>query len=115
MKFTDTERLDLLEKWETSSHTDSWFTILTQHVKKEDCPTLRDFCDYSIEFEKMIDLNGLDVIAWHYLPQHLQEMVIFIWEESNRPLTDDERITLQDESDKYWEDLHQLEESDSDK
>lgn len=115
MKFTDSERLDFLEKWETSQYDHSWFTLLTQHVRKEDCPTIRDFCDYAIGFEKMIDLNELDVMAWHYLPLHLQEMVITIWEEESRKLTDDEKVSLQEESDKYWEELHQIEEESSDK
>lgn len=115
MKFTDEQRLDFLEKWETSSHKHSWFTLLTQHVRKEDCPTLRDFCDYSIQFERMIDLNGLDIMSWHYLPTYLQETVINIWENDNRTLTEEEKASLQEESAKYWEELHQTEEDNSDK
>jgi hypothetical protein len=115
MKFTDTNRLDFLEKWETSSHSDSWFTILTQHVRKADCATLRDFCDYGIDFEKMIDSNELDVISWHYMPLHLQEMVVTIWEDSSRPLSEEEKVSLQEEATRYWEELHQIEEESSDK
>ena len=115
MQFTDTQRLDFLEKWETSSHQDSWFTLLTQHVRKQDCPTLRDFCDYAIQFEKMIDSNGLDIMAWHFLPLHLQEVVVTLWENEARPMTDDERNTLQEESAKYWEELHETEVDTSDK
>jgi hypothetical protein len=115
MKFTDKERLDFLEKWETSTYQDSWFTTLTQHIKKADCPTLRDFCDYAIQFENMIDSNGLDVIAWYYIPSHLQELVINLWENDARPLNDEERDYLQKESNKYWEELHRLEEEGKDK
>lgn len=115
MEYTDSQRLDFLEKWETSSHGNSWFTILTQHVSKTDCPTLRSFCDYSIDFENMIDAQQFDIIAWHYLPIHLQEMVISIWENQKRPLTDDEKLTLQEESNKYWETLQQIEEDNLDK
>jgi hypothetical protein len=115
MQFTDTQRLDFLEKWETSSHQDSWFTLLTQHVRKADCPTLREFCDYAIRFEQMIDQNGLDIMAWHFLPYHLQELVINLWENDARPMNEDERSTLQEESAKYWEELHQTEKNDSDK
>lgn len=111
MKFTDTERLDFLEKWETSSHNNTWFTILTQHISKIDCPTLRDFCDYSLDFERMIDTNLLDVISWHHIPTHLQEMVINIWENENRPLTDDEKTSLQDESNKYWEEVFKIDDA----
>lgn len=115
MQITDTARLDFLEKWETSSHQDSWFTMLTQHVRKQDCPTLRDFCDYSIQFEKMIDSNGLDIMAWHFLPPHLREIVVSLWENEKRSMTNEERVTLQEESAKYWEELHQTEEEDADK
>lgn len=115
MQFTDTQRLDFLEKWETSSHQHSWFTLLTQHVRKQDCPTLRDFCDYAIHFEKMIDSNGLDIMAWHFLPTHLQEVVVTLWENEDRPMTDAERNTLQEESAKYWEELHETEVDNSDK
>ena len=115
MQFTDTQRLDFLEKWETSSHQHSWFTLLTQHVRKQDCPTLRDFCDYAIQFEKMIDSNGLDIMAWHFLPTHLQEVVVNLWENEDRSLTDVERNTLQEESAKYWEELHETEVDSSDK
>jgi len=115
MKFTDSERLDFLEKWETSSHKDSWFTLLTQHVRKQDCPTLRDFCDYGIDFEKMIDSNGLDIMVWYYLAPPLQELVVNLWEKESRVLTDEERVSLQVESNNYWSELHQLEEENSDK
>lgn len=115
MKFTDTERLDFLEKWETSSHSNTWFTILTQHVNKQDYPTLREFCDYSIDFEKMIDSNGLDVIAWHHIPTHIQEIVISVWENENRILTDDEKDSIQTESNSYWKEVWELEESIEDK
>ena len=115
MHFTDTERLDFLEKWETSSYQDSWFTLLTQHVRKKDCPTLRDFCDYAIQFEQMIDQNCLDIMAWHYLPHHLQELVINLWENDARPMNEEERNTLQEESAKYWEELHRLDEEGKDK
>ena len=84
MKFTDKERLDFLEKWETSSHEDSWFTLLTQNVRKKDYPKLRDFCDYAIQFEQMIDTNGLDILGWHSLPINLQEIVINLWENDSR-------------------------------
>ena len=103
MEFSDVKRLDFLEKWETSSHERTWFSILTQHVNKKDCPTLRSFCDYAIDFEKMIDLNGLDIISWHHLPVTLQETVIHLWEEEKRTLTDDERLTLQKEANSFWE------------
>ena len=106
MQFTDTQRLDFLEKWETSSHQESWFTLLTQHVRKKDCPTLRDFCDYAMQFEQMIDSNGLDIMAWHFLPIHLQEVVVSLWENEDRPMTSEERVTLQEKSAKYWEELH---------
>lgn len=112
---SDTQRIEFLEKWEPSIHQATWFTTLTQHVNKVDCPTLRLFCDYGINHESMLDTNNLDVLAWHYLPIQLQEIVINIWEIEKRPLSDEERITLQSESDKYWEDLHQLEEENSDK
>jgi hypothetical protein len=115
MKFTDIQRLDFLEKWEVSQHNDSWFTLLTQRVSKKDCPNLREFCDYAIAFERMIDSNELDVLAWHYLPSHLQEMVMSVWEEEARPLTAEEKVSLQEESDKYWEELHQIEMDNSDK
>jgi len=115
MKFTDTERLDFLEKWDTSSHQNTWFTLLTQHVKKQDCPTLRSFCDHAIEFEGMIDANGLDIMAWHYLPPHLQEKVTGIWERDARPMTEEEKESLVDESAKYWQELHQTESQDQDK
>lgn len=115
MNYTDTQRLDFLEKWETSSHQHSWFTLLTQHIRKQDCPTLRDFCNYGLNFEEMLDLNGLDVISWHYLPTHLQEIVINIWENEGRCLTDDEKISLQEESGKHWEELHETEVDNSDK
>ena len=115
MQFTDTQRLDFLEKWETSSHQDSWFTLLTQHVRKQDCPTLRDFCDHGIDFEKMIDSNSLDIMAWHFIPYHLQEVVVSVWEKESRAMNEDERFTLQEESAKYWEELHQTEEENIDK
>lgn len=115
MQITDTLRLDFLEKWEMSSHQNSWFTLLTQHVRKTDCPTLRDFCDYAIQFEQMIDSNCLDIMAWHYLPSHLQEIVVRLWENDNRSMTNEERVTLQEESAKYWEELHQTEEEAADK
>lgn len=115
MKFTDTKRLDFLEKWETSSHKDSWFTLLTQHVRKQDCPTLRDFCDHAIQFEQMIDSNGLDILVWHSMPPHLQELVINLWENDATPLNDEERASLQKAMNEYWEDLHQIESEDLDK
>lgn len=115
MQFTDTQRLDFLEKWETSSHQDSWFSLLTQHIRKTDCPTLRDFCDYAIQFEQMIDQNGLDILAWHFLPYHLQELVINLWENDARPMSTEERDSLQEQAAKYWEELHQTEADDSDK
>ena len=115
MQFTDTQRLDFLEKWEISSHQNSWFTLLTQHVRKQDCPTLRDFCDYAMQFEQMIDSNGLDIMAWHFLPSHLQEIVVSLWENDDRSMTSEEMVTLQEESAKYWEELHQTEEEAADK
>ncbi len=115
MQLNDSTRLDFLEKWETGSYPDTWFTILTQHVSKKDYPTLRDFCDYGIQFEKMLDTNGLDVIAWHYLPIHLMEIVLEVWEKENRTLTPDEKATLQSESDKYWQELQQTGEAYEDK
>lgn len=115
MKFTDTDRLDFLEKWDTSSHQNTWFTLLTQHVKKQDYPTLRSFCDHAIGFERMIDLNGLDIMAWHYLPPHLQEKVTEIWEKEFRHMSEEEKESLVEESTRYWEELHQTESQDQDK
>lgn len=115
MEFSDLKRLDFLEKWETSSHEHTWFSILTQHVSKKDYPTLRSFCDYGIDFEKMIDGNGLDVISWHHLPLHLQEIVINIWEEEKRFLTEEEKVTLQDTANRFWQESLETEESTQDK
>lgn len=115
MKFTDTQRLDFLEKWETSPYQHTWFTLLTQHVKKSDCSTLREFCDFAIQFEQMIDSNGIDILAWHSMPPFLQELVINLWENDARPLNEEERISLQEQIDKYWNELHQSEVEDSDK
>ena len=115
MEFSDTKRLDFLEKWETGSHNFTWFSMLTQHVTKKDCPTLRSFCDYAIDFEKMIDGNELDVISWHHLPVHLQEMVIKIWEDDHRFLTEEEKLTLQDKANLFWKETLEMEESPEDK
>jgi hypothetical protein len=115
MKFTDTERLDFLEKWETSTYQHSWFTLLTQHVRKKDFPTLREFCDYSIDFEKMIDSNGLEILTWHSLTPDLQEIVITIWENEGRALTAEEKGSMQKAFNQYWEELHKLESESSDK
>jgi len=115
MKFTDTERLDFLEKWETSQHQHSWFTLLTQHVRKEDCPTLRSFCDYAIGFERMIDSNGLEILTWHSLTPDLQEIVVTVWENEGRALTTEEKESMQKAFNQYWEDLHKTEARISDK
>ena len=106
MEFTDAKRLDFVEKWGVSATRQSWFTVLTQTVSKEDCPTLRDFCDYAIRFEMMIDSNGLDILEWHSMPIELQEIVIRVWEDEGRVLTDIEKESLQRESDQYWEDVN---------
>lgn len=108
MNFTDTQRLDFLEKWEISIHGGSWYTLLTQHVSKDDYPTLREFCDYGIDFETMIDSNQLDAMNWHMIPLHLQEKVIDIWKRLARPLNQPEKEFLQEESDKYWESVSNL-------
>jgi len=115
MQITDSKRLDFLEKWEISIYENTRFTLLTQHVRRDTCKTLREFCDHGIYLESMLDQNGLDVMAWHFLPPHLQEMVASIWEKESRPLTDEEKSTLQEEADKYWEELHQTEEDNADK
>ncbi|CAB4159400.1 hypothetical protein UFOVP699_136 [uncultured Caudovirales phage] len=105
MNFTDSERLDFLEKWEISIHDGSWFTLLTQHVQKDKYPTLRDFCDYGIDFEEMLDENFLDAMHWHTIPYHLQEKVIDIWKRLARPLNEPEKDYLQTSVDEYWESL----------
>jgi hypothetical protein len=102
MNYTDTQRLDFLEKWEVSNHQNSWFSLLTQHIRKEDCPKLRDFCDYGIQFEEMINTNGFDIISWYEIPLHLQEMVLLIWENEKRSLSEEEKLTLQEETNNYW-------------
>jgi hypothetical protein len=105
MEYTDLERLDFLEKWQVSEYDNTRFTLLTQHVNKEDCITLRSFCDHGIHLEKMLDSNELDVIAWHYLPHHLQEIVITIWESENRKMSIEEKDSLQQVSNEYWQAL----------
>lgn len=105
MNFTDSERLDFLEKWEISIHDGSWFTLLTQHVRKDKYPTLRDFCDYGIDFEKMIDANQFDALSWHSIPLHLQEKVVDIWRSLERPLNKPEKEYLQKSVNEYWEDV----------
>lgn len=107
MNFTDTQRLDFLEKWEVSSHKTSWFTLLTQHVQKSEYLTLRSFCDYSIDFENMIDENGLDILGWHSLTPDLQLRVVDLWKKEGRAMSDEEKQGLLSEFNRYWEDLHQ--------
>jgi hypothetical protein len=63
----------------------------------------------------MIDSNGLDIMVWYYLAPSLQELVVNLWEKESRVLTDEERVSLQVESNNYWSELHQLEEENSDK
>jgi hypothetical protein len=105
MNYTDKERMDFLEKWEVSIHEETWFTILTQHVKKQQCSTLRDFCDYAIDFERMLDENGLDAINWHFIPPHLQSRVTDVWSRLNRPLNKPEKEYLEQANREYWENL----------
>ncbi|CAB4174659.1 hypothetical protein UFOVP1247_27 [uncultured Caudovirales phage] len=105
MEYTDSERLDFLEKWQVSEYDNTRFTLLTQHVNKEDHLTLRSFCDHGIELEKMLDSNELDVMAWHYLPLHLQEIVINIWDSEKRNMSSEEKDSLQQVSNEYWETL----------
>ena len=105
MTYTDNERMDFLEKWEVSVHGETWFTLLTQHVKKEKCPTLRDFCDYAIDFERMLDENQLDAINWHFLPAHLQTRVTDLWKSLHRPLNKQEKEYLERANNEYWEKL----------
>jgi hypothetical protein len=115
MNFTDAQRLDFLEKWETSSYQHTWFTLLTQHVKKDDFPTLRKFCDYAMDFEMMIDDNGFDILAWHSLIPSLQERVISIWKNEARSLSDEEKLSIEEEFNRYWENIHQTGAIDQDK
>lgn len=103
MNYTDKERMDFLEKWEVSIHESNWFTLLTQHVSKKKYTTLREFCDYGIDFEKMIDENGLDAINWHFLPLHLQMRVTDIWSRLCRPLNKQEKEYLEQSNTEYWE------------
>jgi hypothetical protein len=105
MTYTDKERMDFLEKWEPSIHEHTWFTLLTQHIKRNKYPTLRDFCDYAIDFEKMIDANGLDAVNWHFLPSHLQDLVVDLWVRLERPLNKQEKDYLEKSNNEYWEKL----------
>jgi hypothetical protein len=115
MKNTDSERLDFLEKWEVSIYDRTRFTLLTQHVSKDKCQTLRDFCDYGIDFEKMLDSNSLDAVNWHYLPHHLQKMVEDLWQRLERPLNKEEKEYLEQKNTEYWEDLAKKTEDPKDK
>jgi hypothetical protein len=105
MSYTDKERMDFLEKWEVSVHSATWFTLLTQHVNKEKFPTLRDFCDHAISFEKMLDENSLDAVNWHFLPDYLQAKVTDVWSRLERPLNKQEKEYLERSNAEYWEKL----------
>lgn len=105
MTYTDKERMDFLEKWELSIHDSTWFTLVTQHVSKEKYPSLRDFCDHAISFEKMLDENGLDAVNWHFLPSYLQELVVDLWQRLERPLNKQEKEYLEKSNKEYWEKL----------
>jgi hypothetical protein len=105
MKYEDQDRLDFLEKWEISNYDNTRFTLLTQHVDKKKCPTLRDFCDYAIEMEQMLDANELSPMDWHFLPPFIQEMIETIWLENSRPLNENERDAVKELNDEYWKSL----------
>ena len=102
----DSLRLDFIERWEVTQQPGYWFTLLTQLVSQEQYTTLRDFCDYGIDFEKMLDQNGIDVIAWHSLPTHLKAKVETYWREEDRSLTQEEKEELDRLANQYWSEKH---------
>lgn len=105
----DTIRLDFIQKWEVTQQPDYWFTILTQLVSKEEYSTLREFCDYGIDFEKMLDQNGIDVIAWHSLPKDLQLEVKTIWTNNGRKLTQLEKDEFDKKANQHWKEEYGVE------
>jgi hypothetical protein len=102
----DSLRLDFIECWEVTQQPGYWFTLLTQLVSQEQSATLRDFCDYGIDFEKMLDQNGIDVIAWHSLPTQLKAKVETYWREEDRSLTQEEKEELEAQANQYWSEKH---------
>lgn len=98
----DTIRLDFIQRWDVSRTAGYWFTLVTQLVSQEEYPTLRDFCDYGIDLEMMLDQNGIDVIAWHSLPPSLQLEVKTIWTSEGRTLTQLEKDRFDNDANQHW-------------
>ena len=115
MKYTDQERFDFLERWDLFSYDKTRFSLITQDVSREKCPTLREFCDIGLTIEKVLEINDLSLTEWLLIPLELQNWVISKWEKDRLALTEDEITQLEDNSQKYWLDLHNSYQEEEDK
>lgn len=104
-KFTDSQYLDFIDMHEPSIHANSYFTILTQHINREVCQNIREFCEYGLTLEQMLENNNIGVLDWHSMPHPMQDKVLIAWAEENRALTPEERKALDTELNEYWENL----------
>ena len=102
MYFTESQYLDFIDKHEPSIHERTYFTILTQHVSKEKCKNIREFCEFGISLEHMLDSNTISVLDWHSMPPSLQNVVLEVWINENRPLSTDEHASLTEKLNEYW-------------
>jgi hypothetical protein len=96
-KHTDKKRLDFLERNELYIDNNTFFTVLTQHVSRNTI-TLRDFCDFGIELERMYIANKTtrgDVIYKGFFSRLLESKMGEVWFSEYRPLNNMELTAIE--------------------
>jgi len=110
---TDGERFSFLERNDISVSDSSYFTILTQHINKKDVMGLRGFVDTGIEFQNMLDANGIGSNYWHFLYFH-HDIYLKAWVNEHRPINEVEKEKIKKDNEEYVEVIRKsLEEKES--
>lgn len=89
---TDFERMNFMQRHDVSIHGSSYFTGLTQHVEKQGW-TLREFCDYGIEYEMMLMENKVTAQEIFFKDDRLNKMEE-VWLREHRALNAEELKVL---------------------
>ena len=96
-RHTDSEILDFLERHDLTKNDVGYFTVLTQQVNKNQCKTIREFCEKAISLEEMLIANSITPNEWHNLPAVIQHTIFEIWDRYTRPLNEAEKLTIDEE------------------
>lgn len=106
---TDGERFSFLERNDISVSDSSYFTVLTQHINKKDVIGLRGFVDAGIEFQNMLDANGISSNYWHFLHFH-HDIYLKAWANEHRLINKVEKEKIKKDNEEYAELIRRLEE-----